>query len=100
MSEWQRYGCQPCVECPDCGFTFADDHEDDEGGYSCPACGERDLKTALSSLIAELRDHGYPYAVPVSHLTAYADRAEQRLREVRGDEAEAAWHDIGGTTDE
>jgi hypothetical protein len=37
---WERRHGVECVECPDCGFTFAAMHEDGDGsGYSCPNCG-------------------------------------------------------------
>ncbi len=33
---------EECVSCPDCGFTFSKDHENDGelGVWSCPACAE------------------------------------------------------------
>jgi hypothetical protein len=37
---WERRHGIECVECPDCGFTFAAMHKDGDGkGYSCPNCG-------------------------------------------------------------
>lgn len=33
------------IECPDCGFRFSTEHEDNDnsGVYSCPCCHEADL---------------------------------------------------------
>ena len=36
---WQDEGMVRCVSAPCCGFTFADGHTDEDGGYSCPICG-------------------------------------------------------------
>lgn len=33
--------------CPDCGFSFDAVHEDEGGGYSCPACAETKLRDAM-----------------------------------------------------
>lgn len=41
---WPVWDSVTCVECPDCGFTFAADHVDVAGPYagyySCPACDD------------------------------------------------------------
>lgn len=48
---WNVWENVTCVECPGCGFTFDQDHEDLEGGYSCSLCAP-------------------PGSVPVAHLQA------------------------------
>ena len=44
---WERHEGLTCVECPSCGFRMDEDHEDMEGGYSCPNCQVTALYTAL-----------------------------------------------------
>lgn len=54
-----------CVACPDCAFTFDADHEDVDGGYSCPACAELAAATAL-------REEGEPK--PLAYMYRYRKR--------------------------
>jgi len=35
------------TECADCGFRYSAEHENDEGGFSCPVCAEHGMADAL-----------------------------------------------------
>ena len=48
---WAQHENVTVVECPACGFCFDADHEDHEGGYSCPMCAEIRLNEALEKLL-------------------------------------------------
>ena len=47
-------------ECPACGFAFDVRHEDEGGGYSCPACKQDELEAKLAALenSKPAADHG------------------------------------------
>ena len=53
MADWPT-SVEECVSCPECAFTFAADHQDEDGNYSCPACAEDDLDDAVTAFIAGL----------------------------------------------
>ena len=76
--EWHT-SVKECVSCPECAFTFAADHQDEDGGYSCPACAEDELSEAVVALIAQLTE----YAADQRHAregVARGSSVEQRYR--------------------
>lgn len=54
MDEWAREAGVTCVVCPDCAFTFDENHTDvPDDGYTCPLCGELKLQAALDEARTE-----------------------------------------------
>lgn len=50
MGEWTFETAVNCTVCPDCAFTFDEDHEDTDGGYSCPVCAEARLIATFKAI--------------------------------------------------
>lgn len=42
--------------CPDCAFSFDAAHKDEDGGYSCPVCGEARAERRLGAVLALCED--------------------------------------------
>lgn len=51
--DWLPLEYKACVTCPDCGFSFASEHEDAGTGFTCPVCGEERLRAALAERTRE-----------------------------------------------
>lgn len=52
---WEVQPNVSCVACPSCAFTFAAEHTDPDGGYSCPNCGDNvDLAGLSERAITDL----------------------------------------------
>ncbi len=49
VRDWDHGEVVPVVSCPQCAFTFAAEHVDEGGGYSCPYCAELRLEEQLEA---------------------------------------------------
>lgn len=54
---WNVWTGVACVECPDCAFTMDADHEDTQGGYSCPNCPQPPVAPSAERVEQALRNH-------------------------------------------
>lgn len=86
-TSWKSELDVSCVVCPDCAFTFADNHYDDklEGTYSCPACGERKARAEVHAVTQE-RDLLCRQVIRLNH------DVEEALRQ--RDEWKQRWSDV------
>ena len=94
-----------CVVCPQCAFTFAEEHEDEQigeaGWYTCPVCDETgrlpdlgddsdewDLTTLLEEAEADVaagRVYDLDARPPDSMIAAYIEDLEQALADARAE---------------